>query len=72
MVHGDEPLTNEVIRQVPCGCDPAELPGTLLAVPVVNTLAFEALTRHTPQDQLDRAPGDYGYVVANAATARPA
>jgi len=53
VVHGDEPLTNEVIRQVLLRVDPGELRGTILAVPVVNTLAFEALTRHTPQDQLD-------------------
>jgi predicted deacylase len=53
VVHGDEPLTNEVIRQVLLRIDPAELRGTILAVPIVNTLAFEALTRHTPQDQLD-------------------
>jgi predicted deacylase len=53
VVHGDEPLTNEVIRQVLTRIDPAELRGTLLAVPVVNSLAFEALTRHTPIDQLD-------------------
>jgi predicted deacylase len=52
-VHGDEPLTNEVVRQVLTQIDPAELRGTLLAVPVVNSLAFEALTRHTPIDQLD-------------------
>ena len=53
VVHGDEPLTNEVVRQVLTRIDPAELRGTLLAVPVVNSLAFEALTRHTPIDQLD-------------------
>jgi predicted deacylase len=53
VVHGDEPLTNEVIRQILLRVDPSELRGTILAVPVVNTLAYEALTRHTPQDQLD-------------------
>jgi predicted deacylase len=53
VVHGDEPLTNEVVRQVLTRIDPAELRGTLLAVPVVNSLAFEALTRHTPIDELD-------------------
>jgi predicted deacylase len=53
VVHGDEPLTNEVIRQILLRVDPGELRGTILAVPVVNTLAYEALTRHTPQDQLD-------------------
>ena len=53
VVHGDEPLTNEVIRQVLMRVDPAALRGTILAVPVVNALAFESLTRHTPIDQLD-------------------
>jgi uncharacterized protein len=53
VVHGDEPLTNEVIRQILLRIDPGELRGTLMAVPVVNTLAFESLTRHTPIDQLD-------------------
>src|SRR5258708_39569273 len=53
LVHGDEPLTNEVVRQVLSSIDPADLRGTLLAVPVVNPLAFESLTRHTPVDMLD-------------------
>ena len=53
VVHGDEPLTNEVIRQVLTRVDPAKLQGTILAVPVANPLAFERLTRHTPIDMLD-------------------
>jgi predicted deacylase len=53
VVHGDEPLGNEVVRQVLSRIDPAELRGTILAVPVVNPLAFESLTRHTPVDMLD-------------------
>ena len=53
VVHGDEPLTNEVIRQVLLRVDLAELRGTILAVPIVNPLAFESLTRHTPIDMLD-------------------
>ncbi|HEY3060576.1 MAG TPA: succinylglutamate desuccinylase/aspartoacylase family protein [Chloroflexota bacterium] len=53
VVHGDEPLTNEIVRRVLESIDPAELRGTILAVPVANPLAFEALTRHTPIDQLD-------------------
>lgn len=53
VVHGDEPLTNEVVRRVLTSIDPAELRGTILAVPVVNSLAFESLTRHTPIDMLD-------------------
>lgn len=53
VVHGDEPLTNEVVRRVLTETDPADLRGTLLAVPIANPLAFEALARHTPIDQLD-------------------
>jgi predicted deacylase len=53
VVHGDEPLTNEVVRRVLTSIDPAQLRGTILAVPVVNSLAFESLTRHTPIDMLD-------------------
>ena len=39
-----EPLTNEVIRRVLELVNPAELRGTILAVPVANPLAFQALT----------------------------
>jgi predicted deacylase len=53
VVHGDEPLTNEVVRQVLSSIDPVDLRGTILAVPVVNGLAFESLSRHTPIDMLD-------------------
>ena len=53
VVHGDEPLTNEIIRRVLTGIRPDELRGTILAVPVVNSLAFESLSRHTPIDMLD-------------------
>jgi uncharacterized protein len=53
VVHGDEPLTNEVVRRVLTSIDPAQLRGRILAIPVANSLAFEALTRHTPIDQLD-------------------
>jgi predicted deacylase len=53
VVHGDEPLTNEVIRQVLLRTDASKLRGTILAVPIVNALAYESLTRHTPIDQLD-------------------
>jgi predicted deacylase len=53
LVHGDEPLTNEVVRRVLSSVDPAQLRGTILAVPVVNSLAFESLSRHTPIDMLD-------------------
>jgi predicted deacylase len=53
VVHGDEPLTNEIVRQVLSTIDPAELRGTIMAVPVANPLAFESLSRNTPIDMLD-------------------
>jgi uncharacterized protein len=53
VVHGDEPLTNEVVRRILTEVDARQLRGTILAIPVVNALAFESLTRHTPIDQLD-------------------
>ena len=45
VVHGDEPLTNEVIRQVLLRVDPGELRGTLLAVPIVIGLALAGVER---------------------------
>src|SRR5215210_6383412 len=63
VVHGDEPLPNEVVRRVLTEIDPAQLRGTILAVPVVNALAFQNLSRHTPIDMLDlnrNFPGDPG------------
>jgi predicted deacylase len=53
VVHGDEPLPNEVVRRVLSEIDPGELTGTILAIPVVNSLGFQALTRHVPIDMLD-------------------
>src|SRR5947207_10488499 len=53
VVHGDEPLTNEIVRQVLSRIDPAELRGTILAVPIANPLGFESRSRNTPIDMLD-------------------
>ena len=49
-IHGDEYLPIEAIRRVVEQLDPAQLSGTVLAIPVVNPLAIEAQTRHTPID----------------------
>ncbi len=62
-IHGDEYLPIEAIRRVVEQLDPAQLNGTVLAIPVVNPLAIEAQTRHTPIDMqnLNRVfPGDAG------------
>lgn len=60
-IHGDELLPVEVVRQVVQAIDPATLHGRVIAVPLMNPLAFETLTRHTPHDMhnLNRVfPGD--------------
>lgn len=60
-IHGDEYLPLESMRQLVEGLDPAQLAGTVIAIPVVNPLAIEAQTRHTPVDMqnLNRVfPGD--------------
>ena len=60
-LHGNEyegPLT---IMRLYAELAPADIRGTLVAIPVANVLAFEARTRETPSDGLDmnRAfPGD--------------
>ncbi len=60
-IHGDEYLPLEAMRQLVQGLDVAQLAGTVIAMPVVNPLAIEAQTRHTPTDMqnLNRVfPGD--------------
>ncbi len=62
-IHGDEYLPVEVVRRLVIELNPASLRGTVLAIPVVNPLAFEAQTRNTPLDMvnLNRVfPGDPG------------
>lgn len=63
LLHGDETLPNEVIRQVLQSVDPGELAGELVALPASHGLALEALTRNSPIDMLDlnrSFPGDPG------------
>lgn len=50
LIHGDEPLPNVIIRQVLNQLEPDQLKGTVLALPVANPLAYEALSRNTPLD----------------------
>lgn len=47
--HGDEAFTVQVIRHVLEHIDPAELRGTIRAMPVGNPVAFESYTRVTGQ-----------------------
>ncbi len=60
-VHGDEVHPIEVVRRCVETVDPARLRGRILALPVVNPLALEWVSRHTPLDDqnLNRVfPGD--------------
>ncbi|HUG15544.1 MAG TPA: succinylglutamate desuccinylase/aspartoacylase family protein [Thermomicrobiales bacterium] len=60
-IHGDELAPVEALRRLVATLDPAEMAGRLSIAPVVNPLAFQAQTRHTPQDMqnLNRVfPGD--------------
>ncbi len=58
-VHGDEPIGVEVIRQVLEHLDPAEMAGTVVAIPVVNVIGFMSESRYLPDRRdLNRAfPG---------------
>jgi uncharacterized protein len=54
LVHGNEPVPSiGIIRALLERIDPAELRGTVLAVPVLNPLGYAAMTRHTPEDGLN-------------------
>jgi uncharacterized protein len=54
LVHGNEPLPSiGIIRAVLERLDPAELCGTIIAVPVLNPLGVTAMSRHTPEDGLN-------------------
>jgi predicted deacylase len=71
--HGDELFTAELTRRLVAATNPAELSGTIFAVPVANPLAFEWGTRHTPQDMtnMNRVfPGnDAGWITETMARA---
>ncbi|MCF6476804.1 succinylglutamate desuccinylase/aspartoacylase family protein, partial [Nonomuraea sp. MG754425] len=49
-IHGDEPMGSETVRRLLHTIDPADLTGTIVAVPVANPYAHQALTRNTPLD----------------------
>ena len=49
-IHGDEPLGVETVRRLLEQVESEPLRGTLLALPVANAYAFQALTRNTPLD----------------------
>jgi len=62
-IHGDEVAPIEVVRRIVTEIDPARLKGRLVAMPVVNPLALEDVSRNTPLDRhnLNRVfPGDAG------------
>ena len=49
-IHGDEIIGTEIVRRIFDQIDEENLHGTLLLLPVANSLAFESLTRNTPLD----------------------
>lgn len=53
-LHGIEWLSIEVVNRLVASLEPAELAGTVLALPVANQQAFGQLSRNTP-DQSDNA-----------------
>lgn len=73
MLHGDEPLPNEIIRRVLATATEAGLRGEILALPATNGPALEALTRNSPVDMLDlnrSFPGDaHGWLTEQLAHA---
>lgn len=78
--HGDEAFSIETIRRVLSRVDPSRLQGALIAVPVLNPIAFESFTRTTGQgmntdkNNMNRVfPGDHrGWITEQmaAVTAR--
>jgi predicted deacylase len=62
-VHGDEPLSIEIVSRTLDGIDSGNLRGSVLALSVANPYAVQAATRNTPLDMtnLNRVfPGDAG------------
>jgi predicted deacylase len=54
LVHGNEPVPSiGIIRALLERIDPAELRGSVLAVPVLNPLGYAGMTRQVPEDGLN-------------------
>ncbi|MEX0285339.1 MAG: succinylglutamate desuccinylase/aspartoacylase family protein [Paracoccaceae bacterium] len=47
-IHGDEIVGVEIVRRLLAALDPAQMAGTLLAIPVVNSFGFLARSRYLP------------------------
>jgi len=52
-LHGDEYAGSRAIHHFVAGLDPDQLSGTVIAVPVVNLMAWEQKSRVSPIDHLD-------------------
>jgi uncharacterized protein len=52
-VHGDELEGVKALHALMAALDPAAVAGTLVVVPVVNVLAFNACSRRSPVDNID-------------------
>ncbi|MFI1093747.1 succinylglutamate desuccinylase/aspartoacylase family protein [Streptomyces sp. NPDC020917] len=60
-IHGDEAMGPEEVRRLVSSVTTDELAGTIVAVPVANPYAYDAMCRFTPQDGLNLNrifPGD--------------
>ncbi len=60
-VHGNEVVGVEVVRKIVDEIDPTKLVGNLIAVPIVNPMAFNSGLRWDPYDNIDMNrvfPGD--------------
>jgi uncharacterized protein len=54
VIHGNEPQPSiAIIRHTLASIDPAELRGTILAIPICNPPGFAARSRHTPIDGMN-------------------
>lgn len=52
-VHGDELEGVKALHALSAALDPTKIAGTLIVVPVVNVLAFNACVRRSPVDNID-------------------
>ena len=69
-IHGDETPGVRILQQLLAGINPADLTGTIIAVPVANPLAWAAQQRATPEIDVDH--NNLARVFHNTDAAAPA
>ena len=52
-IHGPEHFVMRILRQILLEVNPANLSGTILAIPVANPVAFARAKRSTPEEDID-------------------